>query len=258
MTSQSRGQELSGKTAVITGAAGDIGAATARLFEQEGARLSLLDIDGAGLMAIERADNETILRLPIDLTVEEEVAQAAEKTLNEFGPPDVLFINAGMEQQHLPIGDIPAALFDKVIAVNLRSAFLTAKYFSTTMADGGSIVITSSIAALVGLESYAAYSASKAALVGLMRAISCDLGPKGIRCNTIHPGAVRSRMIDRVAGQLPDTNDAAAFYENLGKSNKLGRMVEPGDVAELALFLASGRSQMITGQMIAVHGGSIS
>jgi NAD(P)-dependent dehydrogenase (short-subunit alcohol dehydrogenase family) len=143
------------------------------------------------------------------------------------------------------------------MAVNVRGAFLTVKHFLAIMNDGGSIVLTSSIAALMGLPGLGAYSASKAALVGIMRSIAMDVAPRGIRCNTVHPGSVRSRMLERSAQEATGGKDTTEWYKRAAAMAKLGRLVEPEEIADLVEFLASDRSRMITGQSIAVDGGTL-
>ena len=249
--------ELKDKVAVITGAAGDIGLATVRRLVESGSSAMLIDIDQEALDdAVATVANDRIARCVVNVTNDADLERGARQTLERFGKVDILFVNAGIEQPHTPLVSLPESVFDRVVAVNLKGVFLTVKHFLPIMVDGGSIVITSSTAALMGLPAYAAYSASKAGLIGMMRSIALDAAPRGIRCNTIHPGPVRSRMIDRSA---PQGANAAIeeWFEKLTASVRLGRLIEPEEVADLVMFLSGDRSRMITGQSIAIDGGSV-
>lgn len=247
--------QLDGKTAVITGAAGDIGSTAARRFSAEGANLVMVDRDEKGLLAEGQSLIESpLLLLPVDVSDENDVRQAAAATAKAFGTIDILFINAGIEQSHTPLVDMDKTSFERIVSVNLTGAFLTAKHFVPLIKDKGSIIVTSSLAALVSYPAYSAYSASKAGLIGLMRSLSTDVGVRGVRCNTIHPGPVESRMLERSAQMAMAGGDTTMFYEALSSKAKLGKLVTADDVVSLALFLASDESRMITGQSIAVDG----
>jgi NAD(P)-dependent dehydrogenase (short-subunit alcohol dehydrogenase family) len=249
---------LNGKTAVITGAAGDIGGATARRFHEEGARVALIDRDRPGLNAVSESFGAPVLIIAADITNEASMAEAAGAVATEFGSIDIILANAGIEQSFAPITDMDKDTFERVVSVNLTGAFLTAKHFVPRLSDGGSLMFTSSIAGLMAYPAYSAYSASKAGVIGLMRSISLDVASRGIRCNTIHPGPVRSKMLERGAIEATGGGDVEAWYADMAKMARLGRLVEPDDVAGLALFLASDDSSMITGQTIAVDGGIVS
>lgn len=248
---------LDGKTAVITGAAGDIGSAAARRFAAEGARLALVDRDVEGLAECQRLLDPSGLVLPVNISIEDEVRLAAAATAKEFGTIDILFINAGVEQSHTRLVDMDKSLFEDIVSINLTGAFLSAKHFIPLIKENGSIIVTSSLAALVSYPAYSAYSASKAGLIGLMRSLSADVGGRGVRCNTIHPGPVESRMLERSAQMAVTGGNTAVFYEALSSKAKLGKLIKPDDVVSLALFLASDESRMITGQSIAVDGGVV-
>jgi NAD(P)-dependent dehydrogenase (short-subunit alcohol dehydrogenase family) len=248
---------LKHKTAVITGAAGDIGAGTARRFAEEGARLALVDRDEQQLGECGKSVGGPSLLVPADVSDEEAIRSAAERVKAEYGTVDILFVNAGVEQSHVRLVDMDKSAFEKVISVNLTGAFLTAKHFAPLLNDNGSVIFTSSIAGLVAFPSYAAYSASKAGVIGLMRSAAADLAARGVRCNTIHPGNVRSSMLERSAQMITGGGSTDDFYVVLANMAKLRRLVEPSDVISLALFLASDESAMITGQSIAVDGGVV-
>lgn len=248
---------LQGKTAVITGAAGDIGGAAVRRFAAEGARVALIDRDEPGIAELGRLLDPAPLTAIADVVTEATVADAAASVRDAFGGIDILFVNAGVEQAHTALTDMTKEAFERVVSVNLTGAFLTARHFLPLMNDGGSVIFTSSTAALMPIPAYSAYSASKAGLIGLMRSASLDVAPRGIRCNTVHPGPVRSRMLERSAQEAAGGGDTAAFYAAMTGIGRMGRLVEPDEVAALVLFLASDESRMITGQSIAVDGGIV-
>ena len=249
---------LGTKRTVITGAAGDIGGATARRFLAEGAHVALLDRDANGLARFRDALDPASLTITTDVSDEASLAAAAAEVRVAFGAGvDTLFVNAGTEQSHVALADMSREAFERVIAVNLVGAFLTAKHFLPLMNEGGSVIFTSSTAALMPIPAYSAYSASKAGLIGLMRSASLDVASRRIRCNTIHPGPVRSRMLERSAQEAASGGDTADFYGAMTGIARMGRLVEPEEVAALVLFLASDESRMVTGQSIAVDGGII-
>lgn len=248
---------LAGKTAVITGAAGDIGQAAARRFATEGARLILIDRDAAGLANLSESLTGSHTTIVADVTNEEALSAAADRVSAEVAKPHILFVNAGIEQSHTPIFDMTKEAFDRVVAVNLGGAFVTAKHFLPIVADHGSVIFTSSIAGLMGIPAYSAYSAAKAGLIGLMRSAALDVANRQIRCNTIHPGPVRSKMLERSAVEATGGGDVDGFFSAMAGTARMGRLVEPDDVAALALFLGSDESAMISSQSIVVDGGVV-
>jgi NAD(P)-dependent dehydrogenase (short-subunit alcohol dehydrogenase family) len=247
---------LANKTAVITGAAGDIGKAVARRFAEEGARLALIDRDYAGLVEVS-ALLPTAATIKADVTNESDLQQAAEAVRSQFGTIDVLLVNAGIEQSYVAITEMEKEAFERVLSVNLTGAFLTAKHFLPIVADNGSVMFTSSIAALRAYPGYSAYSAAKAGQIGLMRSAALDVAKRRIRCNTIHPGPVRSKMLKRGALEATGGGDVEAWFDAMAGMARMGRLVQPGDVASLALFLASDESSMISSQSIVVDGGVV-
>ena len=248
--------ELDGKTVVITGAAGDIGGATARRCAEEGASVMLFDID-ADVIAAAAAGHPSLFHQCVDVTSSSDVEAAAAAVSEKMGPVDLLFLNAGIEQPHAPVAELDEALFDRIMAVNVKGVFLMAKHFLPIMRDGGCIVITSSIASLMALPGNAAYSASKAAVAGMMRSIAADCAPRRIRCNSVHPGSVNSRMMARSAEAATGGGDTTQFFEQVSAMAKLGRMVEPVEIAEMVVFLGSDRARMVTSQSLVVDGGTV-
>jgi NAD(P)-dependent dehydrogenase (short-subunit alcohol dehydrogenase family) len=246
---------LDGKVCVITGAAGSLGAATARLFLAEGARLMLVDRRGEDLARVAAAlDHRDVALATADVTRATEVSAAVDATVQRFGPIDVVFSNAGNFGAVAPIADYPEDVFDAVCAVHVRGAFLLCKYAVPAMADGGSIVITSSVAATRGDPGVYAYITAKHAQVGLMRCLAKELAPRRIRVNTIHPGPIDNDFQRNVENGLSAAigRDGTAFFNEM---IPLGRHGTPDEIARSVLYLASDQSSFTTGAMLMVDGG---
>jgi NAD(P)-dependent dehydrogenase (short-subunit alcohol dehydrogenase family) len=248
---------LQGRTAVVTGGAGNIGAATARRLLAEGARVLIVVRDAQGLEAQRAAASGELHTFTADVTSAEEVRACADRARELFGAVDIFFDNAGVEGPSRPITEYPDDAFDRVIAVNVRGVFLGIKYLAPVMRDGGSIVITSSIAGLMGSGGFVAYTASKHAVIGIMRDAAIDLAPRRIRVNTVHPGFVRGDMmrrilVDRQPGANPDE-----LLEGFVQHTRLGRFIEPDEIAGLVAFLAGDETVMVTGQTFVMDAGTM-
>jgi len=199
---------LDGRVCVITGGAGSLGLASARLFLDEGAKVMLVDLDGAAL-----ARSVADLASPNVAAVAADVSQATgargyiERTVARFGPIDVLFSNAGNQGPVVPVTEYPEDAFDALLAVHVRGAFLACKYGLPRMNDGGSVIITSSVVGAMGAPGSVAYVTAKHAQVGLMRTVAREAALRRIRVNTLHPGPIDNAFqlrieqgISRLAG----------------------------------------------------------
>lgn len=242
---------LAGKVAIITGAAGGMGEAAVRLFASEGAAVAAVDLEKGALAALVgdvRAAGGRAIAIAADVTRVADVVRIADSTEAAFGPPSVLFNNAGVDTEvKRSILDIDEADFDKVVEVNLKGVWLMIKHVAPRMiaGGGGSIINTASIAAFIAASS-AGYCASKAAVVGLTKAAAVELGPFGVRVNTLCPGATETPLAARQreemqAAGLPTSN------EIINRMGVLGRMAAPVEMARMALFLASDDSAFATG-----------
>jgi 3alpha(or 20beta)-hydroxysteroid dehydrogenase len=237
---------LDGKVALISGAARGQGAAEARLFAAEGARVVLGDILDEEGAAVAAEIGAAARYVHLDVTDEAQWAAAVAAAEEAFGPVTVLVNNAGI----LHFGALHKTSledFERVMRINVTGVFLGMKSVTASMAGagGGSIVNVSSTAGLVGLPFVGAYVASKWAVRGLSKTAAIDLGHKGIRVNSIHPGGIDTPM---VAGTPPD----APFYKRL----PVPRMGAPEEVAAAVLFLASDESSYIAGAELAIDGGA--
>lgn len=246
---------LKDKVCLITGGAGSVGLATARLFLAEGARVALVDrapVDPAALGGGDAA--ERVLALTADVSSEADAARYVAETVARFGAIDVLFSNAGNFGTVAPIQDYPVDVFDAVQAVHVRGAFLAAKHAVPAMRDGGSIVITSSVAATRGDPGVYAYITAKHAQIGLMRCLAKELAPRGIRVNTVHPGPLANDFqldIEKGLGEAIGRDGTEFFNEMI----PLGRHGTADEVARSVLYLASDLSSFTTGSMLMVDGG---
>lgn len=243
------------KTAFITGAAGSIGAATARRFAAEGARMVLSDTDEDGLRALAaELGPQTCAAVPADVTDSAQVRAAVAVAVERFGGLDVAFANAGIFGEVAAIVDYPEEVFDRVMAVNVRGPFLVAKHALNVMRPGGSLILNSSVVGLTSDARISAYATSKHALVGLMRTAAKEVADRGIRVNTLHPGPVDNAFQHRI--ETVATGEAqAAAAELFERMIPLGRHARPEEVAEAVLFLASDESRFITGAAIPLDGG---
>lgn len=273
-------QRLAGKVVLITGAGGSIGLATASRILQEGASLGLVDISPQGL---DKARSELqpfvspdslesrVLTIIADVTSEEDVEQLTKTTVDKFGRLDCAFLNAGINYSATSIFDTTEQSYDNIMKVNVKSgsstfpvkkspnsclfpaAFLGIKYTGKAMRDlgnGGSIVLTSSIAGLRGTPGMILYSGSKFALRGLALTAASELGQYGIRVNTIHPSGVNTPMFRATWSEEK--------LEELRRNMPLGRFAEVDDITGVVAFLASDDSKFMTGGFLKVDGGCVS
>ena len=240
------GSRLEGKVAIVTGAARGQGEAEARLFAAEGAKVLLADVlDEEGeQVAADIGDAAAFAHL--DVTDEDQWATAVAAAEERFGPVSVLVNNAGV-LHFKAVHKIDPDDFDRVMRINVRGVFLGIRSVTPSMAraGGGSIVNISSTAGLQGQPALGAYVASKWAVRGLSKTAAIDLGAKGIRVNSVHPGGIDTPMI---AGTDPE----APFYTRL----PVGRIGRPSEVASAVLYLASDEASYVTGAELAVDGGA--
>jgi NAD(P)-dependent dehydrogenase (short-subunit alcohol dehydrogenase family) len=244
---------LKDKVALVTGAGSGIGEAAAIAFAQAGA--SGVVLAGRHAAALERvaeriaAIGATPLAAPCDVGVETQVKALLDAALSRFGRIDAAFNNAGIEGVFSPITQCSAADFDATMAVNLRGTWLSIKYEMAAMlaAGGGTIVNTSSWLAHGAFPGSSIYSASKAALDGMVRALAQEGADAGIRVNNVNPGIIDTPMLRRFGDEVV----MRPFVEN----TPMRRLGTPEDVAEVVVWLCSEAARFVTGQTIFVDGG---
>jgi len=248
--------QLTDKTCIVTGGAGSIGLASARLFAAEGGRVMLVDLDADRLreVAAHGFDPEHVAWATVDVGDAVAVADLIKTTVERFGPIDVVFSNAGNAGVIAPLADYPEDAFDAVYRVHVKGAFLMCKYALPRMRDGGSMIITSSVAGLRGDAGVYAYITAKHAQIGLMRSIAKEAAHRGIRVNTIHPGPTDNGFQAGIERELSGVigRDATQFFDGL---IPLGRHATPEEIARSVLYLASDQSSFTTGSLLVVDGG---
>lgn len=249
--------KLKDKVAIITGAAGGIGLATAKRFAAEGARLVLADISEAALRENTREwDTSHVALVQADVGKPGDVERCTQAAIEHFGGLDIMVANAGIEGMVAPLVDYPVEEFDRVLAVNVRGAFLSIKAATPLIAKrgGGAIIVTSSIAGLIGAAGLSAYVASKHAVMGLVKTAAVELAPLGIRVVSVNPGPVNNRMMRAIESKAaPDAAEMVkkAFEEKV----PLHRYGENEEIAALMAFLASDDASYCTGSPFVVDGG---
>ncbi|WP_433567203.1 3-oxoacyl-ACP reductase FabG [Nocardia sp. CA-151230] len=243
------GELLSGKTAVVTGAAGGIGLAVARLFHEHGARVVLADLNADGARAAAEAIGTGAIGIGCDVTDEDSVQGLVDETVRWAGGLDVFVNNAGVTRD-ASLRKMTVADFDTVIAVHLRGTWLGLKAASAVMRDTGhgSIINLSSLSGKSGNPGQTNYSAAKAGIVGMTKAAAKELAHKNVRVNAIQPGLVRTAMTEAMPAEVFAEREAAIPMKRAG---------EPGEVAGAALFLASELSSYMTGAVLEVGGGRL-
>lgn len=250
--------QLQNRVAVITGAAGVIGAAAVRRFVAEGAQVLAVDLEEGPLKAlVDEVGSQNASFAVADVTREADMTALAATARERYGHVDVFLANAGIEGKVQPIFETRLEDFEKVMRVNVSGVFLGIKHIAPLMVEnGGAIVITSSIAGLRGTPGVAPYGTSKHAVIGLMRSAAAELAAAKVRVNTVNPAPIHSRMIESLErGMGGDDAAAAEARERMTSRIPLGRYGEPEEVVDLMLFLSGDGSRYLTGGVYSVDGG---
>lgn len=251
---------LKDKVALITGASGGIGEATAKLFLAEGARVMMVGRSETKLRETRyRLGGGDALALSVAEAADEPAIRAAvAATLKRFEKLDILFANAGTEGDLKPIADLTVAEFQTVLTTNVIGVWLTMKHCEAPLKRNGkgSILVTSSIAGAIGFPNMSPYIASKHAVCGLVKTAALEYGPANIRVNAIAPGPIDNRMMASLGVQL-GADAAAAFRAQVEQTIALRRYGTNEEVANLALFLASDEASYCTGGYYLVDGGYV-
>ena len=243
---------LSGKVAIVTGAASGMGKAIAELYAQEGAKVVVSDmnLDGAKHVA-ENISGEAIA-IQTDVTSEEALQQLFDETVKTFGHVDILVNNAGIMDGMEPVGEISNDRWEKIFAVNTVSVMKSMRIAVDLFTKQGHGVIVNNISAggLYGARAGAAYTASKHAVVGLTKNTAFMYADQNIRCNGIAPGAVATN----IGSTMTNMSQAGFGRQQLGMAIN-PRIGQPEEIAQLALVLGSDESSFINGQVVAIDGG---
>lgn len=245
---------FTGRTAFVTGGSAGMGAATVRAFAEAGAAVAIVDRDkeAAQALANELADRgHRALAIACDVTDEEQVADAVQRTVATFGSLDMAFNNAGIMLPPVDAADETAKAFDSIVAVNLRGVWASMKHQLKQMRGqgAGAIVNCSSLGGLVGGAGRATYHATKHGVIGQTKSVALQYGQYGVRVNAVCPGTIETPMVERmVAGGELDTNAAAARVP-------LGRLGHPEEIAAAVLWLCSDGASYVTGAALPVDAG---
>jgi NAD(P)-dependent dehydrogenase (short-subunit alcohol dehydrogenase family) len=247
--------DLTGKVALVTGAAGGIGTEVVRLFLRSGAAVLATDVDAeAGKSLVDALGGSGRLEfVAADVTSEEEVAHVVDTVVDRFGRLDCAHNNVGINGPVAPIDKYPTDDWHRIIAINLSSVFYGMKYeIPAIRASGsGSIVNTSSYAGLVAVPWLSGYVATKHAVIGLTKTAATEFGHKGVRVNAVCPGSTDTQMIQDYHQGDP------ALIEAMKAVSPMRRLAEPSEIAAAVIWLCSDQASFVNGHALSVDGGAV-
>lgn len=243
-------RKLGGKTALITGGSSGIGLATARLFQEEGARVAITGRDAGGLARAQENLGAESLVVKSDTSRLSQIEALMAQVRDRYERIDVLFVNAGISKA-IAFEDVSEAQFDETVAINFKGAFFTIQKALPLLAANASVIVTTSIANRKGFPDYSVYAASKAALRSLVQSLGLALIGRGIRVNAISPGPVATPMLGR-SGLSEETMQVRK--RALAEKSPIKRWATPEEIARVALFLACEDSAYMVGAEIVVDG----
>ena len=251
--------DFTGKVALVTGGGNGIGRATSVAFARSGAKVVVVDRDGAGAQAtagIIRQNGGDAVAVTADVTKSADVRAYVKAAIDNYGRIDCFFNNAGIEGKLAPTAEYEEAMFDAVIGVNVKGVFLGLRHVLPEMIrqGGGAVVNTASVAGLTATPGMPAYVASKHAVIGLTKTAAGEVARSGIRINAVYPGPVDTRMIHSLEAQL-NPSDPASVSRRYQAAIPMGRYVNPEEIANTVLFLCSDLASAVTGAQYVIDGG---
>lgn len=240
---------LANKVAIVTGASGGMGQVAVQRFLKEGAKVTATDI------VIEEMQDDDVLCVKTDVTSGQAVGDLVKRTIDHFGRVDILVNFAGIAQAATPVEEVSEALWDRIMAINTKSLFLTTRAVVPYMKKqrSGVIVNIASIAAVRPRPGLNAYVASKGAAVALAQALAIELADCQIRVNVINPGPADTQMLGQFAA--PGTDIEKAKETIFKQSVPLGELIQPEDIANTLVFLCSDEAKHVTGAVFNIDGG---
>lgn len=248
---------LNGKTAIVTGAGSGMGKAIAQAFAKEGANVTFADLNVESAKAAASSTGLTrVQAIRADVTNDADVANLVQQTVEAYDGLDIVINCAGVPQSFTAIEELTLEQWDLIMNVNTKSIFLTSKYAVPFMKQqkGGSIVNIASIAGIRARPGLNAYCASKGAAIMLTKALAIELAPYKIRVNAINPGPADTPMIGKfLVGD--DSQKEEGMKKIFQDSVPLGTLIQPEDIAQGALYLASDLSKIVTGEVLNIDGG---
>jgi NAD(P)-dependent dehydrogenase (short-subunit alcohol dehydrogenase family) len=245
--------EFSGKVVLITGGNVGIGRAAAIAFAQQGATVVITgrrEQEGHAVVAEIKPFGGGGLFVKADVSSEREVEAMIDRTLATFGRLDYAFNNAGVEQALTPLPEQTEAMYDQIMNINVKGAWLSLKHEIPAMlkTGGGAVVNNSSVAGLVGIPEAPVYVASKHAVIGLTKSVALEYAKRNVRVNAVAPGAIETRM-------FRDFATAPEIRQQLEAAHPIGRIGQPEEIAKVVVWLCSDAASFITGQTFPVDGG---
>lgn len=248
--------ELKGKTALITGAATGIGRSIATTMAEAGAKLCLVDINEVGLKETAQSLPNETLSINCDVTDIDQMNAAVAKAEDRFGGVGVAVLNAGVVGTSAPVDEYPLEVFDAVMRVNVRGVWCGLQSLLPGMLarKNGAITITSSLSGVMGFHGVSAYTASKHAVIGMMRSASIEAAPFNVRVNAIAPGFIDTQMVAELEKRM-NPDDPGSVRAACEDRTPLKRYADPREVANLVKFLSSDDASFCAGGVYSVDGG---
>ncbi|MFA5883324.1 MAG: SDR family oxidoreductase [Acidimicrobiia bacterium] len=246
--------DFAGKVAIVTGAGGGIGRASALGFARAGASVVVADVNADGAeetVALAEAAGGRAIAVPTDVASSDAVQAMVERTITQFGRLDYAHNNAGVAGEQNDVGDVPEAEWDRVLGVMLRGVFLCMKYeIPHMLAEGGSVVNTASGAGLVAYPGQSPYVSSKHGVIGLTKTAALEYGARGVRVNAVCPGTVLTPMVETVIEEMDLEPQLIALHP-------IGRIGTADEVANAVLWLCSDDASFVLGHALSVDGGYV-
>ncbi|WP_409344225.1 SDR family NAD(P)-dependent oxidoreductase [Paenibacillus sp. MBLB4367] len=251
--------QLQGKVAIITGGGSGIGQSTAELFAEQGAKVAIADwneengIRTVRSIAGRTADSSNAIFVKTDVSNADDVKRLVEITVDTFGHLDIVFNNAAAILPKF-LEDVEEPEWNRLIDINLKSVYLTAKYAIPELRKAkGCIISMASLNGLIGQKQNAVYAATKGGIIAITKALALDYAPDGVRVNCICPAGVMTPLLETWIKQQPDPTAARSTLDDM---HPLGRTASSVEIAQAVLFLASNQASFITGVALPVEGGA--